>query len=148
MDNKYSQPVIIIDSDSKGRLFWFLKVVRFVISGGSAAVVHLSVLWFLTDILDLWYLISGVVAFLVAFVVSFLMQKYWTFKNRSVDKIKTQTGTYFFIAVFNLGLNTFMLYLFVEIFHVHYLLAQLVIGAVVAVWSYFAYSHFVFKQLK
>lgn len=126
-------------------LFW--KLGRFVTSGGSAAIVHLFILWLLTEVAGIWYLLSSVVGFFVAFSVSFTLQKYWTFKEVSFNRIKIQTGFYLVIALFNLFLNTAMMYWLVDFLDIHYLLAQIIVGLLIAIWSYLAYSRFIFHRL-
>lgn len=119
------------------------KIFRYIISGGTAAVVDLSLLYLFTDIFGIWYLFSAVGAFLVAFLVSFNLQKYWTFKDGSKDRIKTQAAGYFLITAINLGLNTLGIFLLVHYGKIHYLPAQFIVSALIAVESYFIY-HFVF----
>jgi putative flippase GtrA len=111
-------------------------------SGGISAVINLGLLYVFTDWVGLWYLWSAIIAFSFAILVSFTLQKFWTFRDTTLNKIPGQFGS---IALFNLGLNTLMMYLFVDGLELHYLLAQVFAGGLIAVWSFFAYSRFVFK---
>ncbi len=129
------------------RLHPYIKVLRYLISGGSAAIVHLSFLYIFTHYLGIWYVISTVMAFLIAFVVSYIMQKFWTYTDHSLDAWKSQMATYFFIIITtNVGLNMLLLYVAVEHLHAHYLLAQIVISGLIAVMNYFLYQIYVFKK--
>jgi putative flippase GtrA len=127
-------------------LFRHRKVTKFLISGGTAAFVDLVILYFLTDILGWWYLLSAVIAFLVAFGVSFNLQKRWTFRDYSDDRFFRQLVLYLSFSLFvNLILNTFLLYLFVDFLGVWYLLSQVIVSLLIAVLSFFVYGKLIFK---
>ena len=124
------------------------RVWRYLVSGGSAAAVDLGLLYALTEWLGLHYLFSAALAFIVAFFVSFFLQKFWTFQDHSVERVRSQVALYFVIAVANLGLNTLLMYLFVEHLHLWYLTAQVIVGALLACGSFFISKHIVFNTLR
>jgi putative flippase GtrA len=126
----------------------FLRVVRYLIAGGTAALVNLVCLFVLTSLLHVWYLVSAIIAFIVAFVVSFLLSKFWTFTDNSTAKWKSQALMYLVITGANLGINTLLMYLAVDLLGVHYMVAQFIISGLIACESYFAYQIFVFKKSK
>jgi putative flippase GtrA len=109
---------------------------RFLISGSIGAVVNLGLLFSLTSWLELWYLASAVIAFIVAMFASFTLQKFWTFRDNNLDRVSNQFRFFVSIAVFNLGLNTLLMYLFVDGTGLHYLLAQVFAGGLIAIWSF------------
>lgn len=122
------------------------KIFRYLVSGGSAAVVHIAMLFVFVEFFHLWYVLGSVFAFLIAFVVSFLLQKFWTFKNTNKDGIHKQATVYFIVAVINLGLNTLFIYLAVEFLNLHYILGQIVASGLIAISSFFIYSKFIFHH--
>jgi putative flippase GtrA len=126
----------------------FLRVVRYLIAGGTAALVNLVSLFVFTSLLNVWYLLSAIIAFVVAFVVSFLLSKFWTFTDNSTAKWKSQVAMYLVITGTNLGINTLLMYLAVDMLGVHYMIAQFIISGLIACESYFAYQIFVFKKSK
>ena len=121
------------------------KVIKYLISGCSAAVVNLSVLYVLTEFGQIWYIASSGFAFVAAFAVSFTLQKFWTFGDASVHMIKKQLVMYLVAAVINLGVNTMLMYSFVEYLHLHYLIAQIITSGLLAIGSFFVYQHLIFK---
>jgi putative flippase GtrA len=124
----------------------FMQLVRFIISGGTATAVNLGSLFLLTHIAGLWYLTSSGIAFMVAFFVSFTLQKFWTFEDASKNRLRFQASIYFVIILLGLGINTALIYTFVQYAHLHYLVAQLISGVFIAVMNYFSYKHVVFKS--
>lgn len=122
------------------------QVLRYLISGGSAGVTNLATLFVMVHFFHVWYLLSAIVAFLVAVFVSFLMQKYFTFNDYNKEKIKKQSLLYFAIQVFNLGPNTLLLYIAVDKLGIHYLLAQILVLGVIAIYTFFLFKHLVFSS--
>jgi len=123
----------------------FTRLVRFVISGGTATAVNLGALFLLTHVFGLWYLTSSVIAFMVAFFVSFSLQKFWTFEDASRARLRSQAAIYLIVILIGLAINTTLLYVLVEMAHLHYLVAQLISGVFIAVMNYFSYKHLVFR---
>jgi len=124
-------------TEKKGTKFWF--IIKYIISGGTATAVNLSFLYIFTDVLHIWYVFSAALAYAVAFVVSFTLQKFWTFKNGTLTRIKSQFVLYVVLGTFNMVLNSSLIYLIVESTGVHYLVAQIGIGVLIALWSLIFY---------
>jgi putative flippase GtrA len=121
------------------------QVFRFLLAGGIAFAVNIVVLYLFTDILGIYYLISTVWAFLISFGVSFLLQKFWTFQDGSRDRFHIQLPLYLGMQVANLGLNTVLMYAFVEYLHIWYLFSQVIIAAGIAVSSFYINKTYIFK---
>ncbi len=124
------------------------RIGKYLASGGTAAFVNLAALYFFTDILGIWYLASSALAFVVAFAVSYTLQKFWTFSDPTKDENHRQKALYFIVALFNLGVNTLLMHFFVETFHLGYLVAQVIAGGLIASGSFFVYRHLIFKNAR
>ncbi|MEK7208366.1 MAG: GtrA family protein [Patescibacteria group bacterium] len=124
----------------------YARAWRYLAAGGSAAAVDLGLLYALTEWFGLHYLLSAVVAFVVAFCVSFFLQKFWTFEDHSVERVHAQIVLYFVVAAANLGLNTLLMFLLVEKLGFWYFAAQLIAGALIACESFFISRHIVFNR--
>lgn len=133
-------------TELSGRYPKHAKVVRYLISGGTAAFTNAAFLFIFTDVIGIWYIFSGIMAFILAFIVSFTLQKFWVFEDRSRDQIHKQAVIYLTVAVTNLVLNTILLYMQVEYLGVYYVLAQLIASALIAVESFFVYKLVIFKK--
>ena len=123
------------------------KPFRYLFAGITGLVVNLGTLFILVSLLHVWYLAGTVLAFLISSSVSFLMQKLLTFSDRTVKRAHIQLGIFFGVALFNLGMNTLLMYFAVSMFGIQYLVAQFLVNALIAVYSYFLYKHIVFKAV-
>jgi len=139
----------IIGARSAPKLTAFIvaraTVFKYIVAGGTAAVVDLGLLFLFTDVFKLHYLISAIIAFVFAFFVSFILQKYWTFEDNSTERVHAQAFVYLVVSIANLGLNTLYMYILVDTFGLWYLSSQ-VAGALVACGSFFVYRLFIFKK--
>jgi putative flippase GtrA len=123
-----------------------MKIVRYIISGGTALALDLVLLFIFTDILGWWYLWSAIVAFAIAIVVSFVLQKFWTFEDRTADGVHRQFALYIAIALGNTAVNTGLMYVFVDYFKILYLFSQIIASGIIAASSFFIYRRFIFNQ--
>lgn len=121
-------------------------VLRYLISGGSSGVTDLVVLYILNTIFGIYYLLSAIIAFIIAFFVSFTAHKFWTFKSHD-ESTHYQVMLYFFASIFGLLLNTLFMYIFVDHFHVQVILSQIIVGFMVASISFFVSRNLVFKYV-
>ncbi|MDA3839731.1 MAG: GtrA family protein [Patescibacteria group bacterium] len=122
------------------------KIFRFVVAGGSATAVDIFLLFFLTEIIGLWYIHSAVLAFAASFFVSFYLQKYWTFEDNRENMKTKQMLMHFMVASTNLTLNTFGIFYLVHFMHIYYLLAQLMVVGFLGVGSFLMYNIVIFKK--
>ncbi len=121
------------------------KLIRYLISGGTAAATNWTVLFFLVHFGHVYYLSASVIAFVLSIGVSFTMQKFWTFQDTTVDSMRAQFTRYSVVIFSNLILNTLIVYVLVEKAGTWYLTAQIFGTVVIAITGYFGYKHFVFR---
>ena len=120
-------------------------IFRYITSGGTSAFVDLALLYVLNSVLHMYYLLAATIAFIIAFCVSFVLQKFWTFKNHSTEDIHKQVFMYLGTSLIGLSLNTILMYVFVDYFHIFVLLSQVFVGIIVACFTFFL-SRSVFKN--
>ncbi len=122
------------------------RFFKYLIAGGSAAVLDLFLLHVFTDWVGIWYLYSAIWAFLVALVVSFILQKFWVFRDHSLKTVHIQAVMHSGLGIFNTLANTVLMYLLVDGAGIHYLIAQVIGGAIIAVFNFFIYRGVIFKN--
>jgi putative flippase GtrA len=122
-------------------------MVKYLLAGALATVTHLLILSLAHHFLGLQIIIATSVAYLVAFAVSFSLQKFWTFRNKA-KRYFEQIYLYLLVGVFNLFFNAALMQGLVVNLDFHYLLSQLLSSAVVAINSFLLYKYLVFKHNK
>ena len=126
--------------------FRFRMYLKYVIAGGSAAVVNLSSLAIFVELFRLYYLPASVLAFCLGLIASFFLQKFFTFGHTDMIVVRRQFVMYVCIAAGNLLLNTLLVYLFVDVFRIWYLFSQVLAGILIAIESFVVYRRYVFTR--
>lgn len=112
----------------------FAKFLKFSVIGGSGIFVNMSVLWLLTDIFNLFYLLSSIMAIALAMINNFVWNDLWTWKKYGEPGVRNylvRLGKFCLIASFSgYGVNLSILWILTDFFDVYYLIANLIgIGA-------------------
>ncbi len=123
--------------------FW--QLVRFGIAGATAATIGTGALYLLAAVAHMWYLAASTISFACAGVVAFLLQKYWTFREPTKHRIPAQSAQSAALATFNLFFNGGLMYLLVDIAHVHYIVSQLLVYALIGAMDFLLYKLVIFK---
>lgn len=107
----------------KREIYRFLK---FCLVGLSGIFVNMSLLWFLTEVAGLYYLISSAFAIEISILSNFVLNDQWTFLG-----IKTQNHVLLRVLKFNtvyiagLAINITILLVLTELIGVYYLISNL-----------------------
>ncbi len=124
------------------------RALRFFISGCLATGANVTTLYILTDLLGFWYLYGASVAFIVGVSASFMMQKFFTFQDRTADTalVKKQITLFVLVALLNVFLNAGVVYVLVEFAHLYHIIAQIFSAGGIALISFFLY-HLIFHPV-
>lgn len=124
------------------------SVIKFFFAGTMAASVDLIFLFLFHGVFKWGLVISTSLAFILSFIVSFTLQKFWTFRNYSQKKIPIQFVLYIGNAFISLNLNAFLMHLAVNKLDIWYLLAQIIVNVIIGVYNFFIYKFIVFRKHK
>jgi putative flippase GtrA len=133
---------------------WLL--MRYGAAGAFGAFVQTFTLYVWVSWLHLEhvYLLGAVLGFCIALVVTFLLQKYWTFRDHSMHRTYTQLFWYSVVALLNVSLNVGLLAfakaLFtaagINFFHIWYLIVQIAIVVFASGVSFVLNYFFTFRH--
>lgn len=122
------------------------SIVKFFIAGCFAGLTDLVFLFVFHGLVGWPIVLSTSLAFILAFLVSFSLQKFWTFRNYSQDKVISQLFLYLFNAVIGLNLNGFLMHFFVNRLNIWYILAQIAVNLILSVYNYLIYRFVIFRK--
>ena len=122
------------------------QIIKFLIAGGTSTSIDIFVFTALIYWVGLWYIASSISSFIIAFWVSFGLQKFWTFRDKNTEKIVTQTYLYFIVAIVNLGISTLLIYIFVDYIHIHKFISKVIANIIITLESFFIYRYFIFAK--
>jgi putative flippase GtrA len=121
------------------------KFIKFAITSGIATLADIFVLWFLTSIIGVFYLISATIAFILGSSLNYSINYIWTFKGTKTNKIKGLIS-FILIGAGGLVLTILLMAFFVEILNIHYLIARILSAFFVLIWNYTLNSIITFRQ--
>lgn len=124
------------------------SVIKFIFAGGMAASTDLVLLFFFHGLFKWGLVVSTSAAFILSFLVSFTLQKFWTFRNFRQDKIAGQLFIYLLNAFIGLNLNGLFMHALVNRYEVWYIFAQIIVNLVIGVWNFLVYKFIVFRTDK
>lgn len=120
-----------------------LQLARFILVGGSAAVVHFSVVVMLVHFFDYAPLIANVGGFMVSFQVSYWGHRVWTFAD-TVTLHREAYPKLVVVQLVNFGLNE-SLYYFLLSLHLPYQWALLIVLAILPAFTFVSSKFWVFQ---
>ena len=129
----------------KGELLRFLK---FCLVGLSGVLVNIGLLWLLTDIIGLFYLISAAISIESSIITNFILNNAFTFNDRTLplpESFFHRMLKYNFVSLVGLGINLSVLWLFTEIIGIYYLVSELFGIVAATLWNYFLSTWWVWK---
>lgn len=122
------------------------QFIIYLLVGGFVVGVNLGVLYALTEFAHVFYLPSSIGAFCISLAVSFVLQKYLTFKDTSTVSMHKQAFFYGLMQMMNVLMNTLFLYIAVTYLHIWYIFAQVVISFVLAIIIFFVNKQYIFNN--
>lgn len=91
-----------------------IEIIKFIIVGGLNTLNYYIVYLLLLKLLDVNYLISHITGFLVSFIISYYLNCYFVYK---VKPTLRKFISFPLTQIVNMGMQTLLLYVFVQWFH-------------------------------
>ena len=126
--------------------FNVVQIIKYGVSGVSGGVLQVFFLYIFVDVLHMWYIHGVVWAYLITLVIVFSLQKFWTFKDYSMQTIRRQSMYYLVIAVIAFALNVSLMYILVDLLHMSHISAQIIVVGVVGILTFLLNRNFTFKN--
>jgi putative flippase GtrA len=128
----------------EGSLVELFTIGRFAIIGVLATIVHIAIVWVLISHAGLFPIVANLLAFLVAFILSFSGHYYWTFYSRS-DRMQA-LRRFFVISGSAFVLNNIVLTGLLSIEIITAVMAAIYAAFLIPVFTFILSRLWVFKQ--
>jgi dolichol-phosphate mannosyltransferase len=129
----------------KGETTRFLK---YCLVGASGVVVNMGLLWLLTELGGLYYLVSAAFSIETSIITNFALNDYFTFPDRrgqGAGPFLIRLGKFNAVSLAGLAINMTALWTLTSIFGVYYLLSNLCGIALATLWNYVVNSWWTWK---
>lgn len=121
-----------------------MKFATYAVVGGVCTLLNLAVLWVLTSVLGLHYLVSTMISFFTLLPVGFWLQKLLTFRTRR-ERAPIEWPRYFTAMAASFAANLALMYLLVSLVGVWYLAASVLVAITLLVCNFLANDRWSFR---
>lgn len=122
-----------------------VQIIKFGIVGTIAFLIDYFLLWLLTDIFNIHYLISSSSSFIISLIINYLLSMHYVFKAR--DGLSKTNEFFIFCILSTIGLiiNEVIMYIGVDILKTNYLIIKLFATFIVMVFNFITKKIFIEK---
>ena len=120
------------------------QFLRFIMVGATATLTTYLILIFLVEIWRMNVIGASVLGYVAGIAVNYKLNYGFTFRSERQHRILIPK--FVVVALTGLLLNTGLMFIGVNLFGIHYVLAQLAAVAVVLIWSFSINRLWVFKN--
>ena len=121
-----------------------IQIFRYVLAGSLAYMVDYGLLIIFTEFVQLYYLTSSAIAFLLGSMTSYVLNVNWVFDKRTFKNRQLEILIFILIGIAGLVLNQYCLWFFTEDLNLHYLHSKIIATIVVFVLNFFARKYILF----
>ena len=125
------------------------QFLRYFVTGGLAFIVDFGVFALSLYYFEIHYLVSNLIGLMAGNVVNYLLSIGWVFSSekRKMEKHRLLEITVFvLISLFGMGLNEFLMYLFVGVLVIQEMVSKIVAAIIVLLYNFFARKYILFKK--
>ena len=120
------------------------QILKFGVVGGTAFIIDYGIFTILSQLLHIHYLIASIISFSISVIYNYILSIKWVF-----DVSKKQTAKEFIIfiilSVIGLGLNSLIMYVSVDLMHIHEMISKIIATAIVMVYNFITRKIFIEK---
>lgn len=118
------------------------SVFRYLVSGGTGAIVHFTVLTILVELVELNPTVATSIGFVLGSIVNYTLQYHWTFDADGPHHV--MFTRYAAVTATTLSINAALFWTFTNIFGIHYLIAQVMSTGMMVVVNYLINRYYTF----
>lgn len=122
------------------------RLIKFLTVGASGAVISLSLLYLFTDIVGLHYMLSYLIAFVVAVANNYIWNSLWTFKDKKANF--NELKKYVLVSLFTLGIREAILYLLTDTIGLWYIASGVLVIVTACLINFILSRKFVWNKPK
>ena len=116
-----------------------IKMIQYAIVGGSMLILNVVILYILTSLLGIYYIISAILSSLFLTGLSFYFNENWTFNSITHHKHKKmwhRIVSYYLVSLSGIIMNIIILFLLTDYGGVYYLYSSIIASFLVFLWRF------------
>jgi putative flippase GtrA len=124
------------------------EVIRYLFTGVCTTLLNLGTFYVLTNVLNIHYLISNTIAWIVGVVFAYVTNRTFVFQSKSKNKkdVLREIISFFLARVLSLGVDQVLIFIMIEFSPIGSTIAKLISNVVVVAINYLLGKFIIFKQ--
>lgn len=118
------------------------QILKFGVVGGLAFIIDYGIYTLLLQVFHINYVISGIISFSVSVIFNYILSIIWVFDIKKKQTVK-EFIIFVILSVIGLILNTIILYISVDKFHIHEQIGKIIATAIVMVYNFITRKIFI-----
>lgn len=110
------------------------QFARFLIVGCGSAIGHYGLLIALVQVAGVAPVPASAAGALLGAVINYVLNYHFTFRSEAQHRVALVK--FACVALVGLSLNTLFMWIGIELFHLHYLVSQILTTGLVVIWSF------------
>jgi len=131
----------------KPRIETFLPFIKYSLVGALGTLIDLGSLYILVEHFTIGVLLASTISFLLAVINNFILNKIWTFENKSKNYRKLFIK-FLIVSLVGLALTLISMEILVYTFKIWYILAKAITSIIVLTWNFLANKFWTFRTRK
>lgn len=123
-----------------------VQVVRYGAATVVSFAVDVAILYILTEIAGLNYLVSAAISFMTGSFVNYMICAFWVFNQKRFESKSIEFSGFILIGFAGMGLNTALLWLFTDVAGLYYLWSRLISAVIGFFAKYLARKYALFTS--
>lgn len=122
-----------------------IQMFRTMVAGFAAFGTDFFLLWALTDIAGVYYLLSAAISALVGGLLTYVLSSVWVFHKKEKGSIFVRFLIFTAIGAGGLGINLFVMWVLTDLVGVYYLFSKVLSQSLAFLFNFFCRKFFVFE---
>ncbi len=120
------------------------QILKFGVVGGLAFLIDYGIYTLLISVFNVYYIIASVISFTLSVIFNYILSIKWVFDVKKKQGPK-EFIIFVILSVVGLILNSLILYLSVELMHIHKLIAKIIATFIVMIYNFITRKIFIEK---
>ena len=121
-----------------------IQLFRYIFLGNISNIADFSILYILTDVIKVHYVLSAAISFIIGVLINYLINIKWIF-HRGKYSFHNELILIIIVSLVGMYLSIIIIYVFVEYINFHYMVSKVISSIFVMFWNFYSRKKWIFR---